>query len=157
LLASGRLEEAKHEIELALAALPAEVEVPIELVPEFEKQGRKKEADELFARVFAIHEKVCADYPESAWAHNTQAWLAARCRRQLDKALDHAQSAVRLAPGDSGYMDTLAEVQFQRGEKDRAVEWMKKCLQINPKSTYYQKQLQRFEAGDPLAEVPEQG
>ena len=125
-------------------ALPAEVDVAIELVPELERQGRKKNAQELFDRLFALHEKMCADYPKSAWAHNTLAWLAARCQRQLEKALAHAETAVKLEPKDTSYKDTLAEVHFQRGETDKAVELMKTCTEANPKNAYYRKQLERY-------------
>jgi predicted Zn-dependent protease len=83
--------------------------------------------------------------------------MAARCRRHLDRALEHARKAVALAPAEPGYLDTLAEVQFQRGEKDRAIENMKKCLALSPKSDYFRKQLERFERGDPSAEVPDAG
>jgi Tfp pilus assembly protein PilF len=156
LVAARRFEDAQKEIELALTALPAEVDVAIELVPELEKQGRKKNAQELFDRLFTLHEKVCADYPKSAWAHNTLAWLAARCQRQLAKALAHAETAVKLEPKDTSYKDTLAEVYFQRGETDKAVELMKTCTEANPKNAYYRSQLERFKAGDRTAEVPEQ-
>jgi tetratricopeptide (TPR) repeat protein len=155
-LAACRFDDAQKEIELALAALPAEVDVAIELVGELEKQGRRKYAQELFDRLFTLHEKVCADYPRSAWAHNTAAWVAARCQRQLEKAVAHAETAVKLEPKDTSYKDTLAEVHFQRGETDKAVELMKTCTEANPKNAYYRKQLERFKAGDRSVEVPEQ-
>jgi tetratricopeptide (TPR) repeat protein len=156
LLAAGRFDDAGKEIELALAALPGEVDVAIELVGDLEKQGRKKNAQELFDRLFTLHEKVCAEYPKSAWAHNTLAWLAARCQRQLQKALTHAETAVKLEPKDTSYKDTLAEVHFQRGETDKAAELMRACTQANPKNAYYRKQLERFKAGDRTVDVPEQ-
>jgi hypothetical protein len=34
---------------------------------------------------------------------------------------------------------------------------MKRCLALEPKNDYFQKQLKRFEAGDPKAPVPEEG
>jgi hypothetical protein len=34
------------------------------------------------------------------------AWLSARCRRQLDKALTHAKKAVALDPKSVAYLDT---------------------------------------------------
>ncbi len=45
-------------------------------------------------------------------------------------------------------------VHFQRGEKDKALELMKKCVELEPQTEYFRKQLKRFEAGDPAAEVP---
>ena len=155
LLAAGKLDEARKETALCLAALPGHVELPILLVPELEKRAMKKDADELFNRTFGTLEKQCADYPKSAWARNNLAWLTACCRRQLDKGLDHSREAVKLAPNNAGYLDTLAEVHFQRGDRDQALQLMKKCIELDPKNRYFRDQLKRFEAGDPKAPLPE--
>jgi tetratricopeptide (TPR) repeat protein len=156
LLAAGRADEAREETRLALTASPGSVDVCIDLVPALEKAGRKREADDLFDQVFALYERLAADYPRFASGHNSLAWLAARCHRRLDRALEHAQRAVALAPKEAGYRDTLAEVHFQRGEKDRAIDLMKQCVALEPKNDYFRKQLRRFQAGDPTAEVPEE-
>jgi tetratricopeptide (TPR) repeat protein len=80
--------------------------------------------------------------------------MAACCRRDLDEALPLAEKAVSLEPTLPGFRDTLAELLFQRGKKDEAITQMKKCLELDPKREYYRKQLKRFEAGDPKADVP---
>jgi tetratricopeptide (TPR) repeat protein len=154
-VSAGRFQEADREIQRALAALPAEIELVIALVPELEKHGHPKEAAELFARVTTVYEQLCKDYPRSSWAHNSLAWMSARCHRQLDQALQHAQQAADLAPGTAGILDTLAEVHFQRGEKDKAREIMQRCIALEGKTAYFRKQLARFEAGNPAADVPE--
>jgi hypothetical protein len=64
---------------------------------------------------------------------------------------------VELAPDQAGLPDTLAEVHFQHGEQDRALELMKRCRKLEPNSEYFRKQLQRIEAGDPKAELPAGG
>lgn len=154
-LGAGKLEEARKEIELGMTAMPAGIDLPIYVVPELEKGGHKKEAEDLFARVYTFHEKSCADNPKSAVAHNSLAWLAARCRRQLDKAVEHAQKAVDLAPDVPGYHESLAEAHFQKGDKTKAVEAIKKAIELEPKRTYYRNQLKRIEAGDPTAPLPD--
>jgi tetratricopeptide (TPR) repeat protein len=154
LLAAGKLDEALKQIDLALTASPGHVDLPIALVPELERRGHKKEATALFERCQGVYEKVCRDYPRCAWAHNSTAWMAACCRRNLDKALEHAQKAVELAPANAGYLDTLAEVHFQRGDKDKAVALQKRVIELDPKKAYFRKQLKRLEAGDPSAERP---
>jgi tetratricopeptide (TPR) repeat protein len=154
LLAAGKLDEALKHVELALMDSPGYADLPIALVPELERRGHKKEATDLFNRCYGSYEKVCRTYPRCAWAHNSAAWMAVCCRRNLDAALEHAQKAVELAPNHAGYLDTLAEVLFQRGDKDKAIALQKRAIELTPKKTYYRKQLQRLEAGDPSAERP---
>jgi hypothetical protein len=154
LIAAGQIDEALRQSELALAASPGSVDLPIALVPELDRRGRKKEAAALFDRSFAVYEKVCQDYPGCAWAHNSAAWMSACCRRNLDKALEHARKAVELAPNNAGYLDTLAEVYFQRGDQDKAVAAQKRVVELDPKRPYFRKQLRRLQAGDPSAERP---
>ena len=77
LLDAGRFEEARKEIDTALTLMPGNIELAILVVPVLEKQHHGKEADALFEKVFAPWEKVCKDYPQSAWAHNSLAWVAA--------------------------------------------------------------------------------
>lgn len=154
LLARGKVDEALKEAEICLTALPGDVDIPIDLVPDLEKRGRKEEAAKLYSRAAAVYEELCREYPKSAWAHNTLAWLQARCRRDLDAALEHSQFAIQLEPENAGYLDTLAEVHFQRGSQDKAIESMKKCVAMEPKNDYFRKQLKRIEAGDRSAELP---
>jgi tetratricopeptide (TPR) repeat protein len=154
LAAAGRFDEALREVRLSQAALPADVDLPVGVVPELEKRGRKKEADELYAACLAEYEKLCRDYPRSAWAHNSAAWLAACCRRDLDRAREHALRAVELAPETAGYRDTLGEVYFQRGDKEKALAAARKAVELDPGKDYFRKQLRRIEAGDRRAALP---
>jgi tetratricopeptide (TPR) repeat protein len=154
LLDAGRADEARKEVDVCHALLPGSVELSVQLVPELEKHGRSRDADDLFARTLATHEKLVAEYPRGAWVHNNLAWLSAACRRNLDGALEHARKAVDIDPDNVGYLDTLAEVHFQRGDQAKAVELMKQCLARDAKNVYFQKQLKRFEAGDRSAEIP---
>lgn len=152
LLAEGKLDAALRHVDLALADAPGYADLPIALVPELERLGHKKEATDLFNRCYGNHERVCRAYPRCATAHNEAAWISVCCRRNLDQALQLAQKAVELAPDRAGYLDTLAEVHFQRGEKDKAVALQKRVIELNPKKVYYRKQMKRLEAGDPSAE-----
>ncbi len=154
LLAIGKVGEALNHVELALTHSPGNVELPIALVPELERRGHKKEATDLFNRCNETYEKVCGKYPGCAWAHNSAAWLSACCRRNLEAGLQHAEKAVELAPNHAGYLDTLAEVHFQRGDKDKAIALQKRVIELEPKRVYYRKQLKRLEAGNPSAERP---
>jgi tetratricopeptide (TPR) repeat protein len=154
LIAAGRLDEARKQMALCEAALPDDVALPCVAVPALDQAGRKKDADELFGRCLALHEKTCRDYPKSAREHNALAWLSACCRRQLDRGLEHAHKAVALEPDAAGFLDTLGEVYFQRGEKEKALAAVRRCVELDPKSDYYRRQIKRVEAGDPKAELP---
>ncbi len=153
-LAAGKAEEALREAAKCLEELPGDVDVATLLVPELDKAGRQREADKLFNQVLAVYDGVCKDHPDCAWAHNSAAWLAACCRRDLDAGLARARKATELSPDVAGYQDTLAEVWFQRGEKDKAVAAQKKAVELDPKKAYYRKQLKRYEAGDLSAPRP---
>ena len=124
---------------------------------DLEKAGRKAEADEVFRMAFALHEKLCSDFPRSPSVLNSAAWLSAGCRREMDKGLTFAARAVELAPEQASLLDTQAELHFQRGDKDKALELMQRCLKLEPRNEYYRKQLKRIEAGDPKAELPDGG
>jgi hypothetical protein len=156
-LAAGKTDEAVREASRCLDELPADVDVPILLVPQLVKAGRRGDADAIFGRVNGFLEGIAKDYPRCGWAHNSVAWLCACCRRDLDAALAHARMAVELEPDATGYLDTLAEVLLQRGDKAGAVAAQKKAVELDPKKPYYRKQLQRMEAGDPLAARPPEG
>jgi tetratricopeptide (TPR) repeat protein len=151
--AAGRLDDMRKEVNAVLEIEP-EIELAIDLVTELTKRGHKKEADDLFTRVYSANDAVCKDYPNSGWAHNNTAWLAVRCNRNLDAALEHARKATALEPDMSSHLDTLAEVHFQRGDKDKAVELEKKCVEMQPGYEYFRKQVKRMQAGDRNAELP---
>lgn len=153
-LASGSLGIVKMEADSCLSLTPGNLEVALALVPELDRRGQKKDADELYTRVAGAYSRLCGEFPRSPLVHNAAAWLAAGCRRDLDAAIEHARTAVAQAPKNAGFLDTLAEVHFQRGEQAKAVELMNKCLTLEPRNTYFAKQLRRFEVGDRDAPVP---
>jgi tetratricopeptide (TPR) repeat protein len=157
LAAAGKFAEARTVAEQALASTPGNLNVPIQLAAILDEAGRKADADALFARVFQVYRKLATDYPRSGMVHNSLAWLCAACRRELDEGLTHATKATELEPQSAGYLDTLAEIQFQRGDKAKAVELMTRCRELEPTNAYFKKQLQRFEAGDPKAKLPDVG
>jgi tetratricopeptide (TPR) repeat protein len=154
LLDAGKVDEAKQEIAAAQALLPGDVDLAVLVVPGLEKAGKKEEAKAVFDKTLDVYEKLCKEYPNCPWAHNSAAWLSVCCGRNLEAAKTHALKATELAPTNPGHIDTLAEIYFQMGDKDKAVEAQKKAIALDPKKTYFTKQLKRIEAGDPKAERP---
>ena len=149
LLASGKDKDAQREIWFAHQAMPAEIDLALDLVPLLRKAKLDTIAEELFEKVYAVNQRSTEHFPESAHLHNVTSWLAARCERRLDEALEHAQAAVRLAPDRAAYLDTLAEVYFARGDQEKAVELSRRCVEMEPHRAIYKTQLQRFEQRTP--------
>ncbi len=146
LLGKGKVKEALALAQENLETMPGNVEVAIKLVPELDKQGKKKEADELYQKVKGAYEKVLKQYPDYGYGHNSFAWLMANCKRDLDEAIKHSERAVKLEPKSSGFLDTLAETYFRKGNRERALELMKKCNEMDKNNVYYQRQLERFKS-----------
>ncbi len=154
-LKQGAIDQALHYADMCLRALPGDIQVAIWLCPELEKRGRKADADKLFSAMLTTKEQTCDYFPKIATYHNDLAWLTARCRRSLDKGREHAQQAVELDPHNAAYIDTLAEVLFQLGKTEVAIKHMRTCIQLEPEIPYFQRQLNRFEAGDPSTDPEE--
>ena len=149
LLAEGKIDEAVRELALSHAAMPGESRLAMDIVPKLDEMGHHDHGDALFERVYAVEEQVCKDFPESPRARNNLAWLAARCNRRLDEALVHAEKATALSPDNPAYLDTLAEVHHRHGDTEKAIELARRCIELDTDREYYDRQLKRFEAGEP--------
>jgi hypothetical protein len=152
LIATGDVPAAMKEADLSLSVLPANSQLPIDLVPALDRHGHKPEADALFRKVAATVEPAIARHPQCAELHNGFAWMCAKCDRDLDKALANAREATKLTPDSVAFLDTLAEVHFHRGEKQAAIDTMKHCIELDPHFEYLQHQLKRFTAEAPATQ-----
>lgn len=142
-------------VRLIQAIMPEDLSVPLHAVTHLDKLGRKKDADEIFESAYAFHQKLCAKSAQDPNPANDLAWLCAVSRRRLDDALKLSEKAVALAPNNPAYLDTLAEAHFQKGNRERAIELMKQCVELAPDNNYFLKQRERFEKGDPATPPPE--
>jgi len=61
----------------------------------------------------------------------------------LETAHRLASQVVEASPTDT-YMDTLAEVEFIRGNATRAIEISEKCRVMKPRDLHHLKQVERF-------------
>src|SRR5262249_11463455 len=105
-------------------------------------------ADPLFERGLAIHQRNCDEFPKSATYFNNAAWLCARSQRKLDEGLTLVEKALQLAPDEAAYHDTLAEVQFQRGNREAAVAAAQKALELVPENKLFVKRLKHFQMNE---------
>lgn len=146
---NGDLETASHELGVATAAAPSDTRLAEELVPMLDQAAHKADADRLTSTVVEHYAKMSKAFPESAYFHNNLAWVAARCHRQLDLAMQHAERATALEQNNGSYVDTLAEVHFRLGDRLSAVRESERAVRLSPFQSSLRQQLKRFR-DDPL-------
>jgi hypothetical protein len=144
-IAAGQFADVERAAERALAAVPGDIRVAEELVPLLEQAGRPEQAEALFQKLHGQIAPWSAAYPDSALLHNQLAWLCARCGRHLDEAQASAEKAVALEPKNGNYVDTLAEVYFQRGDRDTALRHSRHAMELSPHDKLLRRQFERFQ------------
>lgn len=82
------------------------------------------------------------------FVYNNLAWTYAELNTCLDRALELARTAVKMAPENPGYLDTYAEVYFGLGKIRQAVALMRRALELVPAGGrnrhYLEQQMARF-------------
>jgi cellulose synthase operon protein C len=68
--------------------------------------------------------------PDNALALNNLAWVSAQ--QKNPEALEYAEKANKLAPGNPGFMDTLAMILIDKGDHGRAIDLLKKAGSLAP-------------------------
>lgn len=123
--------------------------------PSLRRAGLMKEHDEWFEATWRQVDQMARRYPDSDNTSNTAAWLAARAMRHLDDAERLLAGAIAQRPRQPAYLDTMAELQFSKGNRPKAIEWSKSAVNYAPvgdrESEYMvlRRQLERFQS-DPL-------
>jgi len=102
-------------------------------------QGR---IDECVA-MYASYAERNADDPRAC---NSFAWFCASKQVGLDAALPFALRGVELTERDPGYLDTLAELYYARGEFDKAIAVGQEALDKEPEDQYLADQVAKFKA-----------
>ena len=143
-LAAGKLDDAMVAARRVLATAPGDLELIVDMVPELDRRGHKKEADELFNSAWGAYQKMLKDYPASPAARQALAVLAGRCNRKLDDGLKYAKEVVAMDTGATAYRAALAEVHFRRGERAAAVKLMEALRDEQPRNPLYRRQLARY-------------
>ncbi len=75
---------------------------------------------------------------------NQLAWLVGNTQGDLDEALECARRAVAARPDAGAYWDTLARVDYARGDYQGALENQQKAVTLEPHSGLIAKQLEVF-------------
>jgi hypothetical protein len=96
--------------------------------PSLRKAGLIKEHDAWFENSWDRMCDVVEKYPGSSNTLNTTGWLAARAVRNLDEAENFLKRALAVKPDQSAYLDTMAEIQFGKGDRKKALEWSTRAV-----------------------------
>jgi uncharacterized Ntn-hydrolase superfamily protein len=94
--------------------------------------------------VYRIVERAIGEGSDDADLHNAMAWELATRKLYPERTVEIALTATGLAPEDANIMDTVAEAYYAAGEYEKAVEWEKKALVIEPNSAFFNEQLVKF-------------
>ncbi|XZE20028.1 tetratricopeptide repeat protein [Pirellulaceae bacterium SH449] len=130
-------------LEIAARVEPSQIQYPIDVIPHADKHFDKETVDAWFDLFWSGMQAQLADFPDDAMTLNNTAWMASQCNRRLDEAVVLSRRAVELRP-DPTYIDTLADLEFQLGNVERAIELSQKCRELEPREEQHKKQLKRF-------------
>ncbi|MCU0873776.1 MAG: tetratricopeptide repeat protein [Pirellulaceae bacterium] len=81
---------------------------------------------------------------ELASAHNQLAWLVANTQGDYDEALRSSQRSLELRPETAGYLDTLAQCYYAKGDYTKAVVHQSRAAELDPHSGQILRQLDFF-------------
>ena len=148
------LAELKLDRPAALAILgnchrkfPSDGSLADDFFPALRKMGLQKEHDQWFEISWDRMTAVLARFPNSDNTLNTTAWLAARGQRNLDEAQGYEEKALALNPNQNTYLDTMAEIQFAKGNRGKALEWSGRAVNFmpgGPEGPLLRRQYERF-------------
>ncbi|MES2996063.1 MAG: hypothetical protein V4733_04555 [Verrucomicrobiota bacterium] len=112
--------------------------------PALRKAGLSSLHDEWFAKSWSGLNDVIRVFPGSDNTRNTAAWLASRCKLNLDEAETLIRRSLENDPRNEAYLDTMAEIEFARGNRDAAIQWSDKAVNVAPFEILLKQQNQRF-------------
>ena len=145
------LDKPKKALEYLERARDLAPDVPgiyIALGDAFKKLGEEAKATDAYTQCEELYRAQIARRPEWSSPYNNLAWFFVTHDMRLDEALELSKKSVELAPDTDAYLDTLAEIYHRMGEHDKAIEWIKKVFELDPKPRhliYFEQQLAKFE------------
>lgn len=124
------------------------------LIDKFPKSEQKNDAFQMLARTYektGDREKCIETYktfiranPDDPKALNAFAWFCASRKIAMDEAIPYAEKAIELSDGEAGYMDTLAELYYAKGDYAKALEIEEAASQKDPEDTYLKDQIIKY-------------
>jgi tetratricopeptide (TPR) repeat protein len=144
LVQRGDFQAARIQLDIAYRLHPQDVDAVVNCYPLLREAGQLELAQELFKQYEAALLQQLKAWPNDAMALNNLAWMYAKSDEKLDQAYQLSRQAVMLVPNSAVYLDTLAEVQFHRGDIEEALATMRNCVRLDPRAPNYRKNLVRF-------------
>jgi tetratricopeptide (TPR) repeat protein len=127
----NRLEEAKGRFRDVLVRNPKAVAANTMLAILLEQQGHLAEAETEYQRVLGID-------PRAAVAANNLAWIYVANNRNLDEALQLAQTAYQRDPEEPNINDTLGWIYYRKNMAGRAVSHLETSARTSPNNAIFQ-------------------
>lgn len=121
-VAGNRHHDALRTLQDAIARNPADISSWLQIARLNNAAGNHREAAQAYEKIIAVN-------PQFAPAYNNLAWLCAEHLNELDRALDLANQARRLQPGDPLIADTLGWVYFHKADYARAQPLIRESLE----------------------------
>ncbi len=119
-------------LERCFAMFPGDGTLADFFFPSLRMAGLIREHDAWFAKAWDRMSAVVADYPGSSNSLNTTGWLAAKSQRKLDEAEGLLERALAMKPYEYSYLDTMAEIAFGKGNREKAMEWSTRAVDNIP-------------------------
>ena len=140
----GKFDEAVDQLLQYDDFCPGDPELGEKLILKLDQAGASTQADRLFEKLSDQYLVILEQYPDSSSQHNNYAWLCACAKRRATHMLRHIQIACTQRPNTPSYLDTLALVYFLQGDTEKAIEFCRRSLEINPSKRNYRQQLRSF-------------
>jgi tetratricopeptide (TPR) repeat protein len=126
----GRLDETIETYKAALVTSPDSPKLNQFVAVLYERSGNIDVAIQYYEKAISLD-------PGLGQAKNNLAYLLAEQERDLDRALDLAQSAKALMPESPNAADTLGWVLFKRGMASAAIGYLKEAVANSPADSEY--------------------
>jgi len=141
-------------LEFYQGIVPEDATIPLKVIQRLDALRYRQRADDIFERSYRIL-AVRAVGAKDSEPNNDLAWLCAVSHRRLDDGLKYIEKALAKSPNEAAFLDTKAELLFQKGEKEEALKLIEKTVERSPDFLYFQKQRERIKQGDPSVPPPE--
>jgi len=151
----GKPKKALEQLERAAMLAPKAPGVYASLGDAHAKLGDTAKATAAHTKCDTLYRDLITRRPNHPMPYNNLAWFLVTRDLDLDEALKLSKTSVELSPDTAAYLDTLAEIYYRMGEHQKAIEWITKALELDPKPRhliYFEQQLGKFKKAQEKAE-----